>query len=135
MNTDWHKNTPKHIWNAGGDRKTFTVEVVCWARSDGSYTWNIYAYVFDTHRHFDKPTFIAEHAPFHAGCTFDELQTTEPARGIKYDWQKKHVFYKFGSDYAHYMDDYYMQCGPDDMPGQVIADANALVIWLKGGDE
>ena len=130
----WTKKEPRRTWKVYGD-KTFFVEVVCWHKGYADeWAWNVYAYVYETHRHFDKPEFIKDHAPWHCGCTLDQKETSEPAMGIEYDWQKKYTTYKFGSDYAHYLDEYFATCGPDSIPRSVIQDAESLVAWLKADE-
>lgn len=130
---DWHKAPAKHIWRVTTGR-TFFVEVVAWSRSDDRWTWNVYANIYDSHPLFGNTTAIMESAPFHGGCTLDEIITEEPARGIRYDWQRKVTYYRFGSDYAHSWDEGFLSWPPTEgIPTAVIRDAEALVAWLSEG--
>ena len=106
--------------------KTFTVSAKCWRNGD-KWMWNVYAYIFDNHPLFSKPG-LAKVLPFNCGCTFDEIVTSEPSEGIKYDWQKTKRKLVVGSDYAHIHDDYENHPSPiHGVPGNILFDAKELV--------
>jgi len=128
-------DTPKTVWYVYRSG-AFTVEIAAWryTASGDEWTWGVYAHIFDTHPKFNDPRAIYENAPFHGGCTFEARRTHEPALGYRYDWQKMRETLVFGSDYAHYGDDYYQRSDPKDgIPGGILSDAESLVRYLNGG--
>jgi len=65
--------------------------------------------------------------------TYDQVFTQAPAQGIKYDWQKEGKYYKFGSDYSHYMDEHFEEYSAEDgIPSEIVYDVQELYKWLKG---
>ena len=118
-------NTPKQAteWIVY-QHKTFSVTVRHWMSGE-RHCWNVYAHVFDNHPMFGKvDALMGLH--FHGGATFDQLITTAPAQGIKYDWQKETKTYKLGSDYAHAWD-HYDDVGPEQgIPPMIRHDAEVL---------
>ena len=93
----------------------------------GKWYWNVYAYIYNTHPLFDKPSEAVEELPFHCGCTFDKIRTTVP--GVS--GSPKTETLVLGSDYAH-MDDSYdsRPSGFGGVPGHILHDANRLVTAL-----
>lgn len=109
---------------------TFGIQIRCWDLS-GSWVWNMYALIYDNHPLFLEPE-RATDLDFHGGCTYDEKFTQEPARGIKYEWQKARSMLKIGCDYNHYCDTYFNQCGPEDgIPSSIQEDAQRLYRQLE----
>jgi len=105
--------------------KTFTVSAKAWLSGD-KWMWNVYAYIFDNHPLFLKPE-IAKGLPLNCGCTFDEITTSLPAEGIKYNWQKIKRKLVVGSDYAHIYDDHENHPSPVyGVPVNILADAKEL---------
>lgn len=88
--------------------------------------WNVYANIFDSHPLFGNVNAMLS-LPFHGGPTYEKLITTEPAQGIRYDFEKVAKTYKIGSDYAHYMDHYEDHPADAGIPPSVLFDANELV--------
>lgn len=130
---DWHSADSRQTWRVATSR-TFHVEVVGWPRGDGCWTWNVYANVYESHPMFATPLAVIESAPWHCGCTYDEIITATPAQGIRYDWQKEAKVLKCGSDYSHAYDEGYMNWpAREGIPPRVIRDAEELVAWLEGG--
>lgn len=110
--------------------KTFGIQVRCWNLS-GDWVWNMYALIYDNHPLFEDPE-RAYNLGFHGGCTYDEKISSEPARGIRYDWQKLRSMLKVGCDYNHYGDEYFNQCSPEDgIPLGILLDAEALYKQLE----
>lgn len=127
---DWWKAESKRIWYVCREKK-FTVEVVAW-HSESGWHWNVYAYVFEGHDLFSRPEVLIGSAPLHGGCTLDKRTTSEPALGIRYDWQRKNTTIQIGSDYGHYGDEAYANFGPEHgIPPAIVDDANELAAWLK----
>lgn len=125
--------------------KEFSITVKHWSQkgfSQGYYMgaeptdinhWNVYLCVFEDSELFTKLGAI-ESAPWHGGVTYDQVMTSAPAHGIKYDWQKEVKYYKFGSDYSHYMDYFEEYTAEMGIPSQIQSDVQALYNWLKGDD-
>ncbi len=102
------------------------VEVVGWGEPD-HWNWNVYLHISKESRLYNVD---AEKLPFHRGQTLDNRETTEPF-DLKYEWQKKHITRKIGSDYSHLYDDF-SRCSPfNGIPAQIENDANALIKILK----
>lgn len=93
--------------------------------------WNVYLCVFEASEFFTKPQAI-QSAPWHGGVTYDQVCTSAPSEGIKYDWQKDVKYYKFGSDYSHYMDHFEEYNAEDGIPPSIQYDVQELYNWLKG---
>jgi len=109
---------------------TFGIQIRCWDLS-GRWVWNMYALIYDNHPLFKDPE-RAYNLDFHGGCTYDEKISSEPARGIKYDWQKLRSMLKIGCDYNHYRDDYFNECRPEDgIPLEIQQDAESLYRQLE----
>lgn len=143
MTTKPNFENPSFEWIVYKD-ENFSVTVKNWKtksfpRYSGVYTednmivincWNVYVNVSDTHPLFNRPNCIHS-APMHGGVTYEEKFSQTPAFGIKYDWQKEHVYYKFGSDYAHAYDEYFEEYdGVDGVPFEIQRDAQELVEWM-----
>ena len=97
--------------------------------------WNVYANVFEGTELFDNIERL-ESAPWHGGVTYQEKFTQRPAKGIQYDWQKEHSYYKYGSDYAHVYDEHFeTEDGKDGIPYEIQGNARALVNWLLNKEE
>jgi hypothetical protein len=120
--------------------KNFSVSIKNWT-SQGLYgiknRWNVYAHVYDTHPLFGNVDALLC-LPFHRGATYDKLIITEPAQGLKYDFDKVCKVYKIGSDYAH-CDDHYEDCGEaDGIPPMIRHDAETLAgelfEWLPNAE-
>lgn len=110
--------------------KTFSVTVKAWLMGD-EWQYNVYAHISEEHKLFndvDKATNL----PFNGGCTYDEIKTMTPARGIQYDFQKEYKILIVGSDYAHLHDNYDNHSSPfDTIPCEVLRDAKDLVKELE----
>ena len=120
---------PAYEWRVFGNND-FSVLVRAWGRTDGTWTWNIYANLFDSHPLHGEPA-RAKELPFHWGCTYDSYITTEPSEGIKYDFQKVGKVLKVGNDYAHYQDDWAMCSDPQDgIPYRIQSDVRILIAEL-----
>lgn len=123
--------------------KEFTITVKNWVSKgfpQGYYEgagavdvnhWNVYLCVSEDSEFFNKPGAI-QSAPWHGGVTYDQVMTSAPAFGIKYDWQKEVKYYKFGSDYSHYMDHFEEYTAEMGIPSEIRSDVEALYNWLKG---
>lgn len=121
---------PSYEWTIEKTR-LFCVTVRAWSRED-KFGWNVYANIFEEHPLFNNVE-AAKCLHFHGGCTYDQIITHAPAEGIKYDWQKEYKTLKVGSDYQHYMDEYFETCDPAyGIPSSVLYDAMQLVEQLKG---
>ena len=113
--------------------ETFGVIVSCFEPVEGSWTWTMYALIYDNHPLFTDVSAAVENLPWHCGCTYDKKFTIEPARGIRYDWQRKSEYYKIGCDYAHLYDDLIQSMSPEfGIPRQVMDDAKNLFDALLG---
>ncbi len=114
--------------------KTFSVTIKAWQLTD-KWNYNVYANIFEKHDLFndvDKAMML----PFNGGCSYDEIKTFTPARGIQYDWQKESKVLVLGSDYNHLHDNYDNHSSPfDRIPHEVLRDAKELVEALKGNKE
>lgn len=116
---------PRHEWMF--KCKTFGIVVSCYSPDDVEWTWCLYALIYDNHPLFNDPEAAVEQLPWHCGCTYEERFSQEPARGIRYEWQRKGEWLKVGADYAHLYDDHYKICPPSDgIPPGVMADAREL---------
>lgn len=105
--------------------ETFSVTIKAWPSLD-KWNWNVYANIFESHPLFNNVD-KAISLPFNGGCTYDEIKTHTPARGIQYDWQKESKTLIVGSDYAHIHDDYDNHPSPlDYIPQKVLRDAKEL---------
>ena len=110
----------------------FVVTVCGWEGMDGKHHWNIYARIFDNHPLFNDPEKAMDVLPFAGGCTYDQIETFSPSRGIEYDWQKEIKVLVLGSDYGHIWDDYDNHPSPEyGIPGQMRSDAKELVEALN----
>ena len=67
----------------------FKVDVCVWESMDGKYDWNIYDRIVENQPLFDDPEKAMDVLPFAGGCTYDQIETFSPSRGIEYDWQKE----------------------------------------------
>lgn len=107
----------------------FSVEVRSWGDL-GKHHWNVYANIFDTHPFFnDIEKALDLH--FHGGVTYDQRISQSPAQGIRYDWQKEHIYLKVGSDYSHLYDDWFADQDPAcGIPIEIQRDATTLVDQL-----
>lgn len=117
-------------------QQTHSVEVKSWScagmrEGEIQWHWNVYAYIYETHPWFDKPEVLQTNLPLHYGASCSDLTITKPALGFKYDWQKEHHTFKFGSDYNHYTDPENQQSPLEGIPYYVERDALELVEWLK----
>lgn len=121
--------TKRHEWMWKG--KAFGIMVSCHRSGDG-WTWCLYALIYDNHPLFKDPEAAVDQLSWHCGSTYDERFTQEPARGIRYDWQRKGEWLKVGCDYAHIYDGYEQRCCPDDgIPATVARDAQVLFDELR----
>lgn len=101
--------------------KTFSITVRCWFTAEvpgiveRKSMWNVYAHIFDKHPMFGNVGW-ATSLPFHGGCTYDKIITTEFAtpEADRAAWMRTSRCLKVGSDYAHYMDDEFEACDPKD---------------------
>jgi len=115
--------------------KDFNVEVVGWESEKGKWNWNVYAYIFETHKLFADQDAWYE-LPFNCGATLEDRIITGPARGIRYDWQKETETIKLGSDYNHIHDNYDHHPSPaDGIPSNIYHDAKVLVESLTTNKE
>lgn len=122
---------PAHEWSVY-QCKDFGVTVRAWPRSNNSWTWNVYAMIYDTHPlHQNVGGALA--LPFHGGPTLDNRIVTSPAQGIRYDWQRVHDVLKVGSDYAHAYDEWAEESNPaDGIPFRIQCDVRELIAELSG---
>ncbi|MNV72763.1 hypothetical protein D3C71_1658750 [compost metagenome] len=105
--------------------ETFGILIFCSKRTD-DWVWTMYALVYDNHPLFNTPQSVCD-LEFHGGCTYDEKFTVEPARGVRYDWQKASTYLKIGCDYNHAWDEFYTRCDPaDGIPAAIQRDAQRL---------
>ncbi len=110
--------------------KTFSVTIKAWQLTD-KWNWNVYANIFENNDLFNNLD-DAFQLPFSGGCTYDEVKTFTPARGIQWDWQKETKTLVLGSDYAHIHDNYDNHSSPfDRIPCEVLRDAKELVEALN----
>ena len=110
--------------------KMFSVTAKGWQQCD-KWNWNVYAHVFDNNELINDPERVMS-MTFNGGATFDQMITTIPAQGIKYDFQRESKKLTVGSDYAHIHDDYDNHPSPDDgVPGYVLRDALDLAEQLE----
>jgi hypothetical protein len=112
--------------------KDFSVTVRGWTTqglNGVENRWNVYANVFDNHPFFGKiDALLSLH--FHGGPTFEKLITTEPAQGVRFDFERINKTYKIGSDYSHAWDNY-EHCAIDDgIPPMILQDAEELAMEL-----
>ena len=113
---------------------SYSVTIIAWNRKEAldQWHWNVYAHIYDKHPLFDNPENAVETLPFHCGATYDKIITTEPAQGIKYDWQRINKTLKIGSDYAHIYDNYDNHPSPfEGIPSGIEADALELIGALE----
>ena len=128
---------PAHEWTPVQE-KSFSISVRCWfikgvsGITDDRHAWNVYANIFDNHPHFGNVEW-AKNLPFHGGCTFDKIITTEYAKpeAERADWMKTYKCIKVGSDYAHYGDERFEQYSPaDGVPSEIQCDVLELAAAL-----
>tara|TARA_R110002095_G_scaffold210499_1_gene197784 strand:+ start:650 stop:1054 length:405 start_codon:yes stop_codon:yes gene_type:complete len=114
-------------------KKTFSVTIKAFQSLD-KWNWNVYANIFESNELFNDLD-NAFNLPFHGGCTYDQIKTLTPARGIQYSWQKEEKTLVLGSDYAHLHDNHDNHPSPfDRIPYEVLKDAKELVDALNQGD-
>ena len=120
-------DTPSYEWNVYLG-KTFSVQVRGWKHPSGTdWSWNVYAFIYDTHPLFNDVKHAKDVLPFHWGTSLANIVTTAPAEGIQYEWQRESRVLKLGSDYQHYQDDY-TECDPKDgIPWAIRNDSEALI--------
>jgi len=118
--------------------KSFSVEIAAHnsreINSDKEvWNWNVYAYIREEHPFFTlSESSLSDELHFHGGITYAQYFINEPMGGIKYDWQKVNRYYKVGSDYCHYQDDYDNHDSPfDGIPTYVQYDADLLIGQLQ----
>lgn len=110
--------------------KTFSVTIKAWQCMD-KWNYNVYANIFEKHELFNDVS-KAIGLPFNGGCTYDEIKTTIPSQGIKYDWQRETKTLVVGSDYNHIHDNCDNHSSPfDRIPHEVLRDAKELVEALN----
>ena len=100
----------------------FTVVVKHWIQSSGKHEWNVYAHIFPGHPIFDEleDRLSGCPLPFHAYCSYSRFD---------FDANGLCVCKSFGSDYAHFHDDY---TGVSDIElTPVMADAHELYAFLE----
>lgn len=125
---------PRHEWIWKGQQ--FGIIVSCHTNDNVEWTWCLYALIYDNHPLFEDAEDAIENLPWHCGCTYEERLTQEPARGIRYDWQRKGEWLKIGADYAHLYDAYLKASSPSDgIPGLVLLDAGKLFDALSARAE
>ena len=111
--------------------KDFMVEVVGWESPKDKWNWNVYAYIYESHKLFGDKDKCLE-LPFNCGATLEDKIKTSPAWGIKYDWQKETETIKLGSDYNHIYDSYDHHPSPaDGIPANIYSDAKVLAEALE----
>ena len=129
---------PAHEWTPVQE-KSFSITVRAWfikglpGITDDRHCWNVYANIFDNHPMFSNVEW-AKGLPFHGGCTFDKIITTEFAtpEAERYDWMKTYKFIKVGSDYAHYGDERFESYSPaDGVPSEIQCDVSELAAALS----
>lgn len=125
MDTKEFQLKPRYEWIWKGSQ--FSILVSCHESFGDEWAWCIYALIYDNHPLFMNVEAAVEQLPWHCGCTYDERFTQEPARGIRYDWQRKGEWLKIGADYSHLHDEYFRACPPSEgVPGAVLSDAREL---------
>lgn len=113
---------------------TFTVTVKAWLMAD-KWQYNVYALISEKHALFNDVD-KAMNLPFNGGCTYDQIETMTPARGIQYDFQKEYKTLIVGSDYAHMHDNYDNHSSPfEQIPWEVLRDAKELVNALESKEQ
>jgi deoxyadenosine/deoxycytidine kinase len=126
-------DNPKYEWLVYRDTD-FSVEIKSWGDLD-KHHWNVYAYIFDTHRLFNHFDAVYD-LHFHGGITYEQLIRHTPAQEIKYEWQKEYTYLKVGSDYSHLYDDWFATQNPaNGIPFEIKSDASKLVEELKKASE
>lgn len=97
-----------------------------------NWAWCLYALIYDSHPLFNDAESAIENLPWHGDCTYEERFFQEPARGIRYQWQRKGEWLKIGCDYSHYGDEFYRSESPEDgIPASIQRDAQALFDALR----
>ncbi len=128
---------PAHEWTPVQE-KTFSITVRCWFIkgvqdiTKDRYCWNVYANIFEEHPQFANVEW-AKRLPFHGGCTFDKIITTEYAtpESERAAWMKTYKSVKVGSDYAHCGDEHFEQYAPTDgVPSEIQCDVLELYAAL-----
>jgi len=134
---DGLKLVKRHEWIFKG--KTFGILVSCRGLdgdTNDKWTWCMYALIYDNHPLFKDAEAAIEQLPWHCGCTYEERFFQEPARGIRYEWQRKGEWLKIGCDYAHLYDDHYQRMSPEGgIPPAIQADAQELFSALLARQE
>lgn len=125
----------RHEWFS--KHRTFGILVSCHpSYADEEWCWCLYALIYDNHPQFNNVAGLVENLPWHGGCTYEERFIQEPARGIRWDWQRKGEFLKIGCDYSHLNDEYYRQSDPHNgIPGSIQSDAQELFDALEARAE
>lgn len=128
--------TPAYEWNPVQE-KTYSIQIRCWSRDEISEikrVWNVYALIFDGHPLFNELE-RAKNLPFHGGCTYDKNITTEHAmpESERASWMRTSRCLKVGSDYSHYLDDYFESADPSEgVPFEIQKDVQELADALAG---
>lgn len=99
------------------------------------WNWSVYAWIRKTHPLFDDPEKAIDKLSFNGGANLDNLITTEPARGIKYDWQTVVKCLKIGADYNHEWDSESKSSPFDGLPTSVFNGAQELIKDLESYKE
>lgn len=120
---DMPELTKRHEWIVHAD--TFSLMVSAHRQCE-DWVWCVYVLVSAKHPLFINPEAVCE-LPFHGGCTYAEKFTQEPARGMRYEWQRTMSYLKIGCDYHHIDDDRYAVMDPaDGVPRSIKSDMEAL---------
>jgi len=126
---NWQK---KNVWHSRGNN--FLVEVYHYTVGkyefdhDGSNRWNVYAYIYPTHPHFEAFTSndmwqeAATIMPFHS----------YPSHLSKPMYDGKVTCVKVGSDYNHLYDEDFTFMDTKEEAWEVFQDAERLYNWLTG---
>lgn len=125
-------NKPAYEWNVISENN-FLIQLRAWRSSD-EWIWNVYAYIYEGHPLFaeEHREFVKYGLPFHGGCTFDLIGTTQPLMGIKYTWQRESKYIKVGCDYNHYEDERFNSSDPrEGVPWRIQEDVKELYEVLK----
>lgn len=137
MNKEIKFENPAHEWTPVQE-KSFSIKVRCWfikgvaGVTQDQYCWNVYANIFDNHPQFGNVEW-AQNLPFHGGCTFGKIITTEFAtpEAERYEWMKTQKCLKVGSDYAHYGDERFEDYAPSyGVPSEIQCDVLELAAAL-----
>ncbi len=129
---NWEKHEE---WKKRG--KGFMVEVKHWKRDpildpimrNGGNKWNVYAYIYPTHPHFQNFSGAAmfqdaaNALPFHGGPTYLRVHWEDDASKI--------TCYQVGSDYEHLYDEQFSFCETEEHADTQFRDAEELFTWLE----